>query len=332
MLTPSRDVSVCRSESPGVESLSFIWICDEDSTNPLQTLASYLAAMREQSLCWELVVVTNGLRDRSFDISGLLSRQGIEASLINFNARCPSSNAFSVALEQSTGDAVVVLPSYLQSSPSDINRVIAALNDGSDYVASRRTPRIDSKYSQRESAVFNALTRWITGIQLRDINSQLRAIRREVFEALPIYGDPRLHLPVFASQQGFRVQEIPVRHLNEHQTNERGVGMYLQRALDLLALSFLTRFTSKPFRFFGGIGSGLLGMGAVINLGLAVQKLLFQDSLADRPMLVLATLLMVLGIQMLSLGLIGELIIFVNAGGLNDYEIEHTYESNKKAA
>ena len=98
------------------------------------------------------------------------------------------------------------------------------------------------------------------------------------------------------------------------------------RALDLLTLFFLIRFTQKPFRFFGGIGSGLLASGGVINLMLGIQRVFLQKSIADRPMLVLGALLMVLGIQMLSLGLIGELIIFVKAGGVADYQVEHVFE------
>ena len=109
------------------------------------------------------------------------------------------------------------------------------------------------------------------------------------------------------------------------------VPVSIRELLDLLTLFFLMRFTHKPFRFFGGIGTGLLAVGGLINLVLAIQKVIFDETLADRPMLVLATLLMVLGVQMFSLGLIGELIIFVNAGGVKDYQIEHVYESNATA-
>ena len=176
------------------------------------------------------------------------------------------------------------------------------------------------------------LAKWFAGLEVQDTSSELCAFRREVVDSVPMYGDPNIYLPAFVSRQGFKVRQVPVRHVGSPRVPRRELRNWFRYALDLLALFFLTRFTHKPFRFFGGIGAGLLATGGAINLWLAAQKLFLHDSLADRPMLVLATLLMVLGVQMLSLGLIGELIIFANAGGLNDFEVEHVWEADNKAA
>ena len=131
--------------------------------------------------------------------------------------------------------------------------------------------------------------------------------------------------------QGFRVGEVPVRHLEEREsTLGSGLRIFLRRGLDLLTLFFLIRFTQKPFRFFGGLGTGLLAAGSCITLMLGVQRILGQ-ALANRPMLILGTLLMVLGVQLFSIGLLGELMIFVNAGGMKDYQIDETFESDSNA-
>jgi hypothetical protein len=157
-------------------------------------------------------------------------------------------------------------------------------------------------------------------------------MRRGVIEHLPLYGDLHVYLPILAARQGFRVGEVPVRHLQERPSKSaRGVSVYLRRALDLAALFFLIRFTQKPFRFFGGIGSILLAGGGIIMLVLGVQRIFFETGLADRPLLVLGALFMVFGIQMFSLGLIGELIIFVSAGGITDYQVEQVFRSSTSA-
>jgi len=314
-----------------LNAVSYIWICDrEDDID--ETLNRYIAAINEQSLPATFVVVNNGLGERiSHDLARKLKDEGIEAAIINFNVQTAESSALTLALKETSGDIIVLLPSYPQSDPRDVERMIDAVNDGYDYVASWRTPRVDSNKEQRRSSLYNTITRWISGIDIHDINSGLRVMRREVVADLPLYGDLHIYLPILAARQGFRVGEVPVRHLEERPNSTSPVfTVYLRRALDLLSLFFLMRFTQKPFRFFGGIGAGLLATGGLINLVLAIQKIVFADTLADRPMLVLGTLLMVLGIQMFSLGLIGELIIFVSAGGVKDYQIEHVYETDSE--
>lgn len=330
MLTRETDLSVYHPAKKRACSISYLWILNRNSGDVVATLDSYVQVIKEQSLPGKLIVVNNGLGDRvSHSISQRLQQQQIPVAIVNFHVASPESVVLSMALKETSGDIVAMLPAYPQSDPRDIARMLDALEDGLDYVASWRTPRVDSKKEQRRSNLFNSITRWLSGIELHDINSGLRVMRREVLADLPLYGDLHIYLPILAARQGFRVGEVPVRHLEERATcNGPVLGVYLRRALDLLTLFFLMRFTQKPFRFFGGIGTGLLAAGGLINLVLAIQKIVFFDTLADRPMLVLATLLMVLGIQMFSLGLIGELIIFVGAGGVKDYQIEHVYETD----
>lgn len=334
MLTSQMDKSIYDSHKRDVTSVAFVWICDRVDTDIDATLDLYLGAMRAEPLPWSLVVINNGLGELATEqITSKLQTESIDSTLINFNVHSPESTALTIGMREAKGDVIVLLPGYAQADPHDIPRMMDAIHNGADYVASRRSPRIDSKQSQHKSRLFNAITRWFSGLDVNDINSGLRVMRRDVIESLPLYGDLHIYLPILAARQGFSVCEVPVRHLEERQSlHGHGISVYPRRALDLLTLFFLMRFTHKPFRFFGGIGTGLLAVGGLMNLVLAIQKVIFDKTLADRPMLVLATLLMVLGVQMFSLGLIGELIIFVNAGGVKDYQIEHVYESNATAA
>lgn len=331
MLTHSATPLICDSARRTLESVSYVWICDRADADVEVTLDRYLEVLRSESLPWTFTVVMNDIGDSVRQIvRQKLKSEEIDAKIIDFATRTPESNVLTVALKNSMADAMVLLPAYAQSDPADIAEMIASLNDGLDYVASVRESRVDSKSDQRRSQLFNYATQLITGIKLRDINSGLRVFRREVVESVPLYGDLHIYLPILAARQGFKVGEVAVKHLEERAgvSEQIGIGVYLRRALDLLTLFFLMRFTQKPFRFFGSVGTFLLLSGGAINLVLAIQKVLFSHELADRPMLVLATLLMVLGVQMFSLGLIGELIIFVNAGGAKDYQIENTYESD----
>ena len=332
MLTRETDLSVYHPTQKKAQSISYLWILNRNSGDFESTVDCYVKSIQEQRLPGNLIVVNNGLGDRvSHLISQRLRQHKIPVTIVNFNVRSSESVVLSMALKETTGDIVAMLPSYPQSDPRDIARMLDGLEDGLDYVASWRTPRVDTKREQRRSSLFNYITRRLSGIDLHDINSGLRVMRREVVADLPLYGDLHIYLPILAARQGFRVGEVPVRHLEERAAcNGPVLGVYLRRALDLLTLFFLMRFTQKPFRFFGGLGAGLLATGGAINLALAIQKVVFSGTLADRPMLVLATLLMVLGIQMFSLGLIGELIIFVGAGGVKDYQIEHVYETDSR--
>ena len=332
MLTHETDLSVYHPTQKQANSISYIWILNHNTGDVESVLDCYVQAIQEQDLPGSLILVNNGLGDRvTHLVSQRLQQDQIPVTVVNFNVRSPESVVLTMALKETTGDIVAMLPSYPQSDPRDLARMLDAINDGLDYVASWRTPRVDSQKEQTRSSLFNRIIRWLSGIELHDINSGLRVMRREVVADLPLYGDLHIYLPILAARQGFRVGEVPVRHLEERAGASGSVlTIYMRRALDLLTLFFLMRFTQKPFRFFGGVGAGLLATGGIINLILAIQKIVFADSLADRPMLVLATLLMVLGIQMFSLGLIGELIIFVGAGGVKDYQIEQVYETGSE--
>ena len=301
------------------ELVSLVWVAVTHG-DPA-AIAAYIAAAVLLNRKVEFVLVNNGCGDSALDSAiELIQEADIPVTMVQLHSRCPDSVALSTACRAAHGQFIVTLPSYLQVVPTALTDMVGRLGTGLDFVASVRVSRVDGKSEQAKSYWFNRAVRWISGIHLHDLNSGLKAFNREVIEGVPVYGDLHIYLPILAAKQGFRVGEVEVGHLEERDGTS-GPSMYVRRALDLLTIFFLVRFTQRPFRFFGSIGTGMIGAGFAINFVMVVQRLVFDKSMADRPMLVLGALLMALGVQVFSLGLLGELIIFAQAGGLKPHRV-----------
>ncbi len=242
------------------------------------------------------------------------------------------SIALSAGVARADGVYIVNVPPYLQTEPEDVLKVVAALEAGADCVATWRTPRVDPWLNQLQSRLFNFMLRVVMGMPYHDLNSGTRGFRKQVLEEVSVYGELYRFLPVLAMRQGFRVVEVKVRHREERgQAGFYGVGVYLRRLLDILAISFLTRFTQQPLRFFGYVGF----LGMVLGVALAAQplygKLILGDSLADRPLFVVGAILAAFGVQLIGFGLIGEIIIFTQAPNLRDYKVEEVIEGGAES-
>ncbi|WP_447968790.1 glycosyltransferase [Nitrospira sp. M1] len=232
------------------------------------------------------------------------------------------SMALTVGFEQAIGDTIVTLPAYFQTAPEGLENVLKHVDEGYDLVVTRRWPRIDTWLNRLQTQVFHALANRLTGINLHDLGSGLRAMKKQVAQEVSIYGDLHRFLPLLAHQKGFRLIEVDIpQHATESQSRLYRPGVYLRRILDLLTVVFLFKFTKKPLRFFGLIGSGLFAAGFCVSALLALERLLGVTALSDRPLLILGVLLMVLGVQVGSIGLLGEIIIFTHARKLKEYTI-----------
>jgi glycosyltransferase involved in cell wall biosynthesis len=232
------------------------------------------------------------------------------------------ATALTVGLSYAQGSLILTLPAYNQIVPSEIGLLVTALRD-CDVAVAVRDRRKGGPFEQLRRWTFHALLDAFTGQRFRDLGCGARALRREAFEQLTLYADQHRFIPVFAQQQGFRVREVEVRQSPfDRRLGAYGPRVYARRALDLLSVFFLVRFTKKPLRFFGFIGTLVAAAGAAIILVLVAQRLFAQQPLADRPALLLASLLVVLGVQLVSLGVLGELIIYTHARGIKDYHVE----------
>jgi len=269
-----------------------------------------------------IFVIDGGFEGVGKALSSLVGT-GEPIQVVSLGRPFGEATALAIGFERAKGEVIVCLPSYFQTVPGGLEKVLDALVQGYDLVITRRWPRIDPWSNKLQNRTFYLVLSCLTGVKFHDLGCSLRAMKRRVTRELPLYGDLHRFIPLLAYQKGFRIIEVDVpQHLADSKLRMYRPGIYLRRLLDILTVVFLFKFTKKPLRFFGLIGAGLFGVGFFISLVLAVQKLLGLVSLADKPLLILGVLLMVLGVQTGSIGLLGEIIIFTHARKMKDYAVE----------
>ena len=215
----------------------------------------------------------------------------------------------------------MTLPAYFQVRAEGIGPLLDAVRDGADMAVANRSPRVDSWLNRLQSRAFHSLLGGLAERRFHDIACGVRVIRRPVAEALPIYGDLHRFIPVLALRDGYRVDEVAVpQHPANVRTRVYGPGVYLRRLLDIAAFFFLAKFTEKPLRFFGLVGSVFFGLGAVAALVLLIERIGGQG-IANRPLLLLAVLLLALGVQLMGLGLVGEIIVHLRSPHRRAYRV-----------
>ena len=245
-----------------------------------------------------------------------------ELTIITLAKWFGESIALNAAFGEASGDILLTLPAYKQLEASEIPRLIKAI-DNCDMVIARRWPRRDSILNRLQSSVFNFMLRSFSDLRIHDAGCSVRVFRRQVMEEVPLYGDLHRFFPIMAYRHGFKTVEVDVEQ-SKSDAFQRiyAPGIYLRRLLDLLTVFFLIKFTKKPLRFFGLVGSSIFGLGLLATMWLLSERLFFNVALADRPALILSSLLIVLGIQIIAIGLIGEIIIFTHAKDLKEYKID----------
>lgn len=208
---------------------------------------------------------------------------------------------------------IVTFPAYPQIACDSIPRVIEALKGGADYVIGYRERRRDSLTNRLSGRLFNLGMGLAAGLRFRDIACSVHGFRREVLDAVPDYGDTQVFLPIMAHREGFEIREVALRqHPAEPRLRIFGPRVFVNRFLSLLTIGFLVRFTQKPLRPIGLVGGLLFLAGGVLGLVLTYQRLFLSVPLAGRPMLLLALLLVTAGIQIIVLGLLGELLLYLH--------------------
>lgn len=223
------------------------------------------------------------------------------------------ATAMQIGIEQARGRYVLTIPDRHQIDAAVVLEVLRRLDQGTPVVVTRREPRRDALLNRIQARVFHGLVRRLVGQNFRDMACEVRGFTAEAARRLELYGDQHRFIPVIAVRLGYRVEEIPGRqHPENIGLRVYGPGTYLRRMLDILNIYFLTRFTRKPLRFFGLIGSAIGIVGFLICAVLAIEKVLLKITLSNRPLLLLGVLLIVLGVQVISIGLVGEIIIFLS--------------------
>ena len=301
--------------------LSIIVPVSERNDGLRDIFEQYSKVIRQTGKSYEFIFVLDGPQAGSLE--GLADLRQPEIRVISLNRWFGEATALGVGFEAARAELLITIPSYFQVVPGEIEKMLGEYErSGVDLLIARRHPRIDSRFNRLQSWVFHRLTRSLTGMRYHDISCGIRVMSRTVAREINLYGDLHRFLPLLAYQRGFTVEEMPVRQSpRDRKTRVHRPGLYLRRLLDILTLFFVFKFTKKPLRFFGLVGSGVFGVGAVISLYLGIYRLMSLGPIANRPLLILGVLLIVLGIQLFSIGLLGEIIIFTHARGLKDYQI-----------
>jgi glycosyltransferase involved in cell wall biosynthesis len=289
---------------------------------------TYTQALTDIGVSWEVLLVDDGAPKEFFAWVKKMSETLPNTRGVRFRRQFGESIAIATAVGMARGRNIITTTWYQQVGVDAVRQAVSLLREGDgrgnwDYVAVRRQRRVDSWPARLQSWAFNAFTRRLTGVGIHDLNASFRAFRREVVADLSIHGDLFRFIPVFASQKGFRVREISVQHVREEGPSTfLNLGLYVRRFLDILSLFFLLKFTKKPLRFFGLVGSVFFVVGFAISAWMTWLKIVRSEGLADKPLLVLGVFLLVLGIIVASIGLIGEIIIFLQGNQLKDYSID----------
>ena len=257
---------------------------------------------------WEVVFVEDGSTDGSFGALTRLHAHATNVRVVRLRRNFGKAAALAAGFARAGGDVIVTIDADGQDDPAEIPRLLAKLDEGFDLVSGWKTRRRDPWRRRILSRVFNTVTGWISGVRLHDMNCGLKAYRADVVKGLALYGELHRFLPVLAYERGYRVAELPVNHRpREHGRSRYGLERYLRGFFDLITVTFMGRYRHRPLHLFGGLGLILGGAGFLVCLYLTVLWL-SGSAIGHRPLLTLGVLLVVVGIQFLSLGLIGEMI------------------------
>ncbi|MBE0569101.1 MAG: glycosyltransferase [Deltaproteobacteria bacterium] len=270
---------------------------------------------------YEFTYILDGEFKDAWERLHALIEKGERIRIIRLARRFGEAAVLSIGFDHSAADILLTLPAYEQIDAGEIPNLLEHL-ENSDMVLARRWPRKDSVLNRIQSRIFHLLLKPLSGKAFGDIGCGVRVFRRVVAEEVNLYGDMHRFLPLLAERRGFKVVEVPAaQSKKDYFQRVYPPGIYLRRFLDILNLFFLLKFTKKPLRFFGILGSNIFFAGFLISAYLLYMKFSGGEPLEHRPLLLLGVLLIVLGVQIFAIGLIGEIIIFVHAKEIKEYTI-----------
>jgi dolichol-phosphate mannosyltransferase len=278
-----------------------------EADNLPEVIPATAAALEALGRTWEIVIVDDGSTDGTRTVmAGLRSPQ---VRYIRLRRNSGKSAALAVGLDHVEGEHVVLMDADGQDDPAELPKMLAKLEEGYDLVTGRRAIRNDRFIKRNTSKIYNGATARVTGVPMKDFNSGYKLMTRELADSLEMYGELHRYIPVLAAWNGFKVTEVTVEHHERlHGSSKFGRARFWRGFLDLVTVKFLTTYTARPFHLFGGMGF-IIGAGGVgLLMWMLVSKLL-GNSIGTRPALQIGVLLVVVAVQMVSLGLLAELVV-----------------------
>lgn len=259
---------------------------------------------------YEIIYVDDGSNDRTLPLLDEIQSGDGNVVVISFRRNFGQTAAFAAGFDYAKGDVVITLDGDLQNDPADIPSLLEAIKE-SDIVSGWRKNRKDPFVSRRlPSMIANRLISWVTGVKLHDYGCSLKAYRSEVIKNMKLYGEMHRFIPAVASWYGVKVAEVEtVHHPRLRGKSKYGISRTVKVFLDLITVKFLQSFSTKPLQFFGPVGLASGAAGVLISLYLSFEKLVFGRDIGGRPLLLLGVLLIIVGIQFIGMGLLGEMLV-----------------------
>lgn len=257
----------------------------------------------------EFIFVDDGSTDKSLEILENIAKNDNRIKIISFRRNFGKSSALSAGFKKAKGEIIVTMDADLQDQPEEVPKLINKLQEGYDFVIGWKYPRLDPFTKKLPSKVINFITSLFTGLKIHDMNSGLKVMKKEVVEEVALYGELHRYMPHLAYMKGFKVSEEKVKHsARRFGKSKFGAKRFIAGIFDLVTILFLGKFGKKPLHFFGLFGLILVLVGFIINLYIAYLRFRYGSILGRLPLLLLGILNMVIGIQFISIGLIGELL------------------------
>jgi len=275
---------------------------------------------------YEIILVDDASDDHTYGKMVKMAKGDKRLHLIKMRSPFGESSAFEAGFKLSCGEHIIFYTARVRPNAKQLPSFLKKLDEGYDLVVGWRSPRSDPGINQIISRAFNFIVDKLSNLNLHDVNSGIFVTRRDVLDNLQIYGGLNRFIPVIAQKQGYKIVEEKIEQLKGSFEKSWFLSEYLRRMLDILTVIFLTKYSKKPIHFLGFLGGILTVVGGIIDLYLFFYRILGFGSIAGRPLLLLGALLLVIGVQMIAMGLIGEMIIFTHAGDIKEYNIEEILE------
>jgi len=280
---------------------------EEESILPL--INEIRKAIKPLNKPYEVIFVDDGSTDGSLKIIKDAAKTDTRLKFISFRKNYGKSAALQVGFKAATGDAIITLDADLQDDPHEIPNLLKKLDEGFDLCSGWKKERFDPFIKKYSSRFFNFVTKLISGINIHDFNCGLKAYKREVVQNLEVYGELHRYIPVLAKWQGFTITEIPVKHHpRRYGKTKFGISRFFKGFIDLITVTFVGRYIKRPMHFFGFFGALSFFIGLIVNGYLTIEWL-SGKALSNRPMLFLGMLLVIVGVQFFSVGLLGEMLV-----------------------
>ncbi len=288
------------------------------------------ATMEALGRPYEVIVIDDGSRDRSLALLREVQASDSRWRIVSFRRNFGQTAGFAAGFDYARGDIVITMDADLQNDPAGIPILLDKMAEGYDVVSGWRKERQDAFLSRRfPSMVANQLVSRASGVPLHDYGCSLKAYRREVVKGIRLYGEMHRFVPAVAGWMGVTVAEVPVPHrARQFGASKYGIDRTFRVLLDMITVRFMRGYATRPLHVFGGVGLAMGATGVLLGLYLTFVKLVLGQDIGDRPLLTLAMLLVILGVQFVGMGLLGELIVrtYYESQGKSIYVVREVVE------